>query len=80
MTLNVLASVGEFERDMMLERQRIGIAKAKQDGKYKGRVPTARRQAETIAKLRKDGQRPDEIATALKVSRASVFRVLKDAG
>jgi DNA invertase Pin-like site-specific DNA recombinase len=80
LTLNVLASVGEFERDMMLERQQIGIAKAKSDGRYKGRVPTARRQTETITRLRKDGQRPDEIATALKVSRASVFRVLKDAG
>ena len=80
LTLNVLASVGEFERDMMLERQRIGIAKAKQDGKYRGRVPTARRQAQEIAKLRQDGQRPDEIAATLKVSRASVFRVLKDAG
>jgi DNA invertase Pin-like site-specific DNA recombinase len=27
---------------MMLERQREGIAKAKREGKYKGRVPTAR--------------------------------------
>jgi DNA invertase Pin-like site-specific DNA recombinase len=37
--LNVLGSVAEFERSMMLERQREGIAKAKAEGKYKGRAP-----------------------------------------
>src|SRR4028119_116711 len=35
--LNVLGSVAEFERAMMLERQREGIAKAKQEGRYRGR-------------------------------------------
>ena len=35
--LNVMASVAQFEREMMLERQREGIAKAKGEGKYKGR-------------------------------------------
>lgn len=35
--LNVLGSVAEFERELMLERQRTGIAKAKADGKYRGR-------------------------------------------
>jgi DNA invertase Pin-like site-specific DNA recombinase len=40
--LNVVGSIAEFEREMMLERQREGIAKAKGEGKYKGRAPTAR--------------------------------------
>ena len=35
--LNVVGSVAQFEREMMLERQREGIAKAKAEGKYKGR-------------------------------------------
>lgn len=35
--LNVLGSVAQFEREIMLERQREGIAKAKAAGKYKGR-------------------------------------------
>ena len=35
--------MAQFEREMMLERQREGIAKAKAAGKYKGREPTARR-------------------------------------
>ena len=40
--LQIMGSVAEFERTMMLERQKIGIAKAKAAGKYKGRKPTAR--------------------------------------
>lgn len=38
--LTMLAGVAQFERDVMLERQREGIAKARQEGKYKGRKPT----------------------------------------
>jgi DNA invertase Pin-like site-specific DNA recombinase len=43
--LAVIGAVGQAEREAMLERQREGIAKAKAQGRYKGRVPTARRQA-----------------------------------
>ena len=35
--LTVMAAIGEFERECMLERQREGIELAKQKGKYKGR-------------------------------------------
>jgi hypothetical protein len=41
--MNLLASIAAFEREIMLERQRDGIAAAKTQGKYRGRVPTARR-------------------------------------
>ena len=46
----------------MLERQREGIAKAKREDRYKGRVPTARRQAAEIIRLKAEGVRPSEIA------------------
>ena len=39
--VNLLGSIAEFERELMLERQREGIAKAKAEGKYPGRQPTA---------------------------------------
>ena len=39
---NMLGSIAQFERELMLERQREGIARAKAAGKYKGRKPTAR--------------------------------------
>ena len=60
----------------MLERQREGIAKAKREGRYKGRVPTARRQAAEVARLKAEGVRPSEIAVKLGIGRASVYRVL----
>ena len=47
--LNVLGSVAEFQRSMMLERQREGIAKAKAEGKYKGRAPTAKAKAAAVS-------------------------------
>ncbi len=75
--INVLGGVAEFERDIMLERQREGIAKAKADGKYKGRAPTARRKADQVSELSKEGVGATEIARRLGISRASVYNVLR---
>jgi DNA invertase Pin-like site-specific DNA recombinase len=77
--LTMLAAVAEFERGLMLERQREGIARAKVEGKYKGRAPTARRLAGRMLELRAQGLRPVEIAAELKVNRATVYRILKAA-
>ena len=74
--LNLLGSVAQFEREMMLERQREGIAKAKRDGKYKGRKPTARLKAEDVRALHVSGIKPIDIAKRLAISRASVYRAL----
>ena len=72
--LSLLGSVAEFEREIMLERQREGISKARSAGKQFGRKPTARVQADEIAKLTNSGLSPNEIAAQLKISRASVYR------
>jgi DNA invertase Pin-like site-specific DNA recombinase len=40
--LAVIGAVGRAERETMLERQKEGIARARRDGKYKGRAPTVR--------------------------------------
>jgi DNA invertase Pin-like site-specific DNA recombinase len=77
--LNLLGSIAEFERELMLERQREGIAKAKADGKYLGRVPTARRMASQVHDLRSAGVRPSAIASSLSMSRSSVYRILASA-
>lgn len=74
--LTMLGAVAEFERALMLERQREGIAKAKAEGRYKGRAPTARRQAETVMKLKAEGVSPTDIAKRLSIGRASVYRIL----
>jgi DNA invertase Pin-like site-specific DNA recombinase len=76
LTLTMLGAVAEFERALMLERQREGIAKAKADGKYQGRAPTAQRLAPVVRQLKADGVRPTEIARRLGIGRASVYRIL----
>lgn len=78
--LNVLSSVAQFEREVMLERQREGIAKAKIAGKYKGRTPTARAKSAEVIALFKTGEGPSAIAKATGIGRASCYRILAEAG
>jgi DNA invertase Pin-like site-specific DNA recombinase len=75
--LNVIGSVAQFEREMMLERQREGIAKAKLEGKYKGRKATARAKAAAVRDLHERGLGASEIARQTGVGRASVYRILE---
>lgn len=77
--LNLMGSLGQFEREIMLERQRDGIAKAKADGKYRGRAPTARRKLVQIHELHRSGVGASEIAARLSVSRSSIYRLLGEA-
>ena len=74
--LTVLGAIAAFEREMMLERQREGIARAKAEGKYKGRKPTARNQANQVRALAAEGVSKVEIARRLGMHRASVYRAL----
>jgi DNA invertase Pin-like site-specific DNA recombinase len=74
--LTVIAAIGQFEREMMLERQREGIAKAKADGKYKGRAPTARAKSDDVRALDAQGIGATEIAKTIGIGRASVYRIL----
>jgi DNA invertase Pin-like site-specific DNA recombinase len=74
--LQVLGSVAEFERALMLERQKVGVAKAKAEGRYKGRAPTARAKENMMRNLENSGVGRTEIARQCGVSVASVYRVL----
>ena len=73
---NMLGAIAQFEREFMLERQREGIAKAKAEGKYKGRARQheQRRRRFDVCVPKALDQR--EIARRLRVSRASVYRAL----
>jgi DNA invertase Pin-like site-specific DNA recombinase len=73
--LNVLGSVAQFEREMMLERQRDGIEKAKAEGKYKGRKAAFTR--DRAQALRNQGLTLAEIGHRLGVSRQAVSAKLK---
>jgi DNA invertase Pin-like site-specific DNA recombinase len=75
--MNVLGSVAQFEREIMLERQREGIEKARAAGKYKGRAPTARAVYDEVRRLKAEGVRPVDIAKQLSIGRSSVYRALE---
>ena len=66
----------KLERELIRERMLVGVAKAKAEGKYKGRAPTARMKADQVKQLRAAGIGPTEIARQLGISRTSVFRIL----
>ena len=76
--LTMFGALAQFERELMLVRQREGIERAKREGKYQGRAPTARRRLPEMRKLADEGLTPPEIANRLQVSRASVYRLLAE--
>lgn len=77
--LSMLGAVAEFERSIILERQREGIAIAKSEGKYKGRKPSLT--TDRIAELRKraaGGEKKTALAREFGVSRETVYAYLAD--
>jgi DNA invertase Pin-like site-specific DNA recombinase len=76
--LTMIAAVSTFEREMMLERQREGIQKAKSEGRYRGRKATARARSVEVTALISEGVGPTDIARRLGIGRASVYRILDD--
>ena len=75
---NMISAIAQFEREIMLERQREGIARAAAEGKYKGRVPTARARTTEVISLAERQVGAVKIAKTLGISRASVYRILAD--
>ncbi|MFC3208344.1 recombinase family protein [Aquamicrobium soli] len=75
--LTMLGAIATFERELMLERQREGISRAKAEGRYRGRAPTAQAKSEQVFDLHRAGVGPVEIARRLQIGRSSVYRVLK---
>ena len=61
---------------MMRERQVEGVKRAKAEGKYKGRVPTALRQADKVKALVNAGVAREKIQEQLGISKASYYRCL----
>ena len=73
---NLLAAIAQFEREVMLERQRVGIEKAKAEGKYKGRKSISEEKKKKILELlAENGQTKEAIAKAVGVGVATVYRV-----
>lgn len=72
--LSMLGAVAEFERSMILERQREGIAIAKAKGKYKGRKAVlSDEQAAELKAMRQAGESVTAIAKHFRISRQTVY-------
>lgn len=72
--LSMLGAVAEFERSMILERQREGIALAKAAGKYKGRKASlSQMQASELRERLRKGESVTALATEYGVSRQTVY-------
>jgi DNA invertase Pin-like site-specific DNA recombinase len=75
----MLAVFAEFERDILRDRVKAGIAQARKDGRAHGRPATVAPQKQEIKKLAKKGLSQSAIARQLNVGRTSVRRLLAEA-
>jgi len=74
----LLAVFAEFEREILRERVRAGLAHARQNGQRLGRPLTAALHADQVRKLHRAGTSKSEIARRLQIGRTSVRRILKE--
>jgi putative DNA-invertase from lambdoid prophage Rac len=72
----MLAVFAEFEREILRDRVKAGIAQARQQGRSHGRPPTVKAHSAEIKRLFARGISKREIAKRLKIARTSVRRVL----
>jgi DNA invertase Pin-like site-specific DNA recombinase len=74
MFLDLLGVFAEFETNLRRERQLEGLAKAKAEGIYKGRKPSI--DVARVREMKAQGLGASEIAKALGIGRASVYRIM----
>lgn len=74
----LLGAITDFEQQVVRERQAEGIDRAKREGRYKGRKPTARAKTEEVMALNAQGLTKQRIADQLEIGVASVYRILKN--
>ena len=80
--VNIIAALNQFERENLLERQREGIACAKQKGVYRGRKPKeydASVLSELLADIEKKEMTVTEASKVLGVTRATVYNIMNRA-
>lgn len=78
LTLSIMGAFAEFERSIIKERQKEGIALALKRGAYKGRKPNlSKAQMEELYILAKKGESKASIGKIFKISRQAVYKYLK---
>ena len=73
---NMLGAIAEFETDLRKERQLEGIAKAKEEGRYKGRPVTV--DGDAIRAALAAGDKPAAVAKRFNVARSTVYRMITE--
>ena len=76
MVFTMMAGMAKMERELMLERQRIGIEKAKAEGKYTGRKALDPVVVETAKKLVAEGMAKPAVAKQLKMGLSTLYKYL----
>jgi DNA invertase Pin-like site-specific DNA recombinase len=77
MMLNIMGSFAQFEREIMLERQKEGIARAKSEGKYKGSTGLPTEIEHAVTTFLETGVSKQWISQKLGIGIASVYRIAK---
>ncbi len=77
-TLTVLAGMAQMERELMLERQAVGIATAKKAGKYKGRKAQTDKCLVAIDKMKENNLPAKDAAQLAGVGVSTLYRYIKD--
>lgn len=76
--LSVMGAFAEFERALIRERQREGIALAKQRGAYRGRKPTlAAEQVSELQRRAQSGEKKSQLAREFGISRETLYQYLR---
>ena len=77
--LTIFGAVAQLEREYLLQRQKEGIAIAKQAGKYKGRKPLERPEFEAVVSLWQKGEiTAVEAMRRLKISKTTFYRIIRE--
>ena len=76
--LTIFGAVAQLEREYLLQRQKEGIAIAKQEGKYKGRKPAVRPELDAVIASWQSGEiTAAEAMRRLKVSKTTFYRIVR---
>jgi DNA invertase Pin-like site-specific DNA recombinase len=75
--LTMLAAIAQFERELMLERQREGVAIAQREGKYKGRKPIDSAKVEKVKSLVESGLSISKAVRMVGIARQTYYNAVE---
>jgi DNA invertase Pin-like site-specific DNA recombinase len=77
--LTIFGAVAQLEREYLLQRQKEGIAIAKQEGKYKGRKPLERPELDSVITIWRSGEiTAVEAMRRLRMSKTTFYRIVRE--